>query len=58
MIKQDVVASSYPIHVPFTRAELLSELSSLSASGADPQRAEEISELLVLADEGLVVLRS
>lgn len=56
MIKQDQIASSYPIHIPYTRAELLAERSALLASGADPARVEEINDILIDADEGLVIL--
>jgi hypothetical protein len=56
MINQTQIASSYPIHVPYTRAELLAERASLVASGLDPMRLEEIDDILTEADEGLVVL--
>lgn len=56
MIRQDQIASSYPVHLPYTRAQLIAERTSLMASGSDPARVAEIDEILVDVDEGFIVL--
>lgn len=56
MIKQSQIASSYPVHLPYTRADLLSERAALQLSGADPTRLEDIDDILIEVDEGLIIL--
>lgn len=56
MIRQDQIASTYPIHLPYTRSQLLAERAGLLASGIDPSRVAEIDEVLADVDEGLIIL--
>ena len=56
MIRQDQITSSYPLHLPYTRAQLVTERASLLDSGLDPDRVTEINEILIDVDEGLIVL--
>jgi len=56
MIRQDQIASSYPIHLPFTRTALLTERAILVAGGTDPDRVAEIDDILADVEAGRAVL--